>query len=114
MIAFTLASPEIFRQLMPAHAFTSKHWHAWLAHVKYFSAMMAPSFTDLSICRLDGLIYRAQTLFLDIPEYSQLWKFKNHAIQHLPYDIKLFGPPRLYWCMRYEAKNQENLLGLYI
>ena len=107
MIAFALASPELFRSLMPHHALQSSHWRAWLAHVKYFTAMMQPSFTDSSIRQLDGLIYRAQTLFLQIPDYSNLWKFKNHIAQHVPYDIKLFGPPRFYWCMRFEAKNQE-------
>jgi len=107
MIPFALASPEIFRPLMPANALLSPHWTAWLAHVKYFSAMMQSSFTDASIRRLDGLIYRAQTLFLRIADYSSLWKFKNHITQHVPYDIKLFGPPRFYWCMRFEAKNQE-------
>ena len=107
MIPFALASPELFRVLMPAHALNSPHWTAWLAHVKYFSAMMQPSFTDSSIRRLDGLIYHAQKLFLKISDYSSLWKFKNHIVQHIPYDIKLFGPPRFYWCMRYEAKNQE-------
>jgi len=107
MIAFALASPELLRTIMPAHALESAHWKAWLAHVKYFTAMMQSSFTDDSIRRLDGLIYRAQTLFLQISDYSSLWKFKNHIVQHVPYDIKLFGPARFYRCMRFEAKNQE-------
>ena len=37
-----------------------------------------------------------------------MWKPKNHFAQHIPADIKLFGPPRTYWCMRFQAKNQDH------
>jgi hypothetical protein len=80
----------------------------WSAHVQYFTAMMASTFTDASIAALDGMIFRAQELFLAIEAYSSLWKPKNHFAQHVPNDIKTFGPPRTYWCMRFEAKNQEH------
>ena len=50
----------------------------------------------------------AQKRFLGIPAYSMLWKPKNHFATHIPGDILRFGPPRTYWCMRFEAKNQEH------
>ena len=52
------------------------------------------------------MIQKAQTLFIQL--YPHLWKPKNHFAQHIPADIKRFGPPRTYWCMRFEAKNQEH------
>ena len=76
--------------------------------VKYFSALMATRFTESSIYALDALLHDAQEKFLAISMYSELWKPKNHFVQHLPADIKLFGPPRTFWCMRFEAKNQES------
>ena len=30
---------------------------------------------------------------------------KLHALLHLPYQIRLLGPPRYAWCYRYESKN---------
>ena len=79
-----------------------------MSHVSYFSALMKPEFTDASIDAVDELICDAQKCFLDIEAYSRLWKPKNHFAQHIPSDIKLFGPPRTYWCMRFEAKNQDH------
>ena len=108
MLHFVLHSLEVLRPLMPVEAMQSPEWKAWVAHVQYFAAMMKPSFTDESIGLLDDMIYKAQTLFLGIKAYDQLWKPKNHFVQHIPSDIKRFGPPRTYWCMRFEAKNQEH------
>ena len=108
MLQFTLHSLEILRPLMTDAQRSSAEYQAWLAHVRYFSALMKPHFTDASIDAVDDLIYYAQKLFLRIPAYSQLWKPKNHFAQHIPADIKLFGPPRTYWCMRFEAKNQDH------
>jgi hypothetical protein len=70
--------------------------------------MMKTHFTQQSIIDLDNLIWDAQEKFLSIVEYSQLWKPKNHFVQHIPADILLYGPPRNFWCMRFEAKNQEH------
>ena len=107
-IIFVLHSLEIMRPLLSTQALASAEYAAWSAHVQYFTAMMASTFTDASIAALDGMIFRAQELFLAIEAYSSLWKPKNHFAQHIPNDIKTFGPPRTYWCMRFEAKNQEH------
>ena len=108
MLHFVLHSLEILRPLLSAVALQSAEYKAWVAHVHYFAALMKRSFTDATISAVDALIYRAQRLFLGIAAYSELWKPKNHFAQHIPGDIRLFGPPRTYWCMRFEAKNQDH------
>ena len=108
MLQFVIHSLEIMRPIMPAAALLSPEYAAWVAHVKYFSALMANTFTESSIQALDDLIHDAQEQFLAIAHYSELWKPKNHFAQHFPADIRLFGPPCTYWCMRFEAKNQEH------
>jgi len=55
---------------------------------------------------LDRLIVEHQQLFLSVPEYQGLWKPKHHFAQHVPMDIRRYGPPRHYWCMGFEAYNQ--------
>ena len=109
MLAFALASVEIFRPLLPAAAFASNEYAAWVAHIHYFQLLMARRFSDASIATLAAAIKTAQDLFLSITGYrTYLWKPKNHFAQHFPVDTKRFGPPRNYWCMRFEAKNQEH------
>ena len=75
-------------------------------HVKYVAALLQHSFTEAAIRAVDKLIMEQQELFLSIEEYEELWKPKNHYAQHLPLDTIRFGPPRGYWCMRFEAMYQ--------
>ena len=96
----------LLRPILSKAGLASKEWQAWVAHTEYFVAMMKSEFTDASIALLDEMIQKAQTLFIQL--YPHLWKPKNHFAQHIPADIKRFGPPRTYWCMRFEAKNQEH------
>jgi len=108
MLQFVIHSVEILRPLMSNAAQASPEWKAWVAHIKYLQALMKMHFTIETIRQLDELIIDAQRLFLDIENYAGLWKPKNHFAQHFPSDILRFGPPRGYWCMRFEAKNQEH------
>jgi hypothetical protein len=108
MLQFALHSVEIFRPLVPQAAQSHPIWKAWVAHTRYFQACMKTSFTTTEVHQLDSLINKAQRLFLDIPEYSKMWKPKSHFAQHIPPDIFMFGPPRGVWCMRFEAKNYEH------
>ena len=72
MLQFVIHSLEIMRPIMPAAALLSPEYAAWVAHVKYFSALMANTFTESSIEALDDLIYDAQEQFLAIAHYSEL------------------------------------------
>ena len=104
---FAINSIERIRPLMPTEALRSKEWYAWSAHVAYITALMKPSFTVGSLRQLNAMIMKFHSLFLSIPAYKSIWKPKNHFEAHMPLDILNFGPPRGYWCMRFEAKNQE-------
>ena len=106
MMSFVTQSLTLLRPILSKAGLASKEWQAWVAHTEYFVAMMKSEFTDASIALLDEMIQKAQTLFIQL--YPHLWKPKNHFAQHIPADIKRFGPPRTYWCMRFEAKNQEH------
>ena len=108
MLQFVINSLEIFRPLLSAAARASAEYQAWVAHLTYFRLLLQRQFTDASITQLAEAIKVAQSKFLDITAYAKLWKPKNHFAQHFPTDIRHFGPPRFYWCMRFEAKNQEH------
>jgi len=108
MLQFVIHSVEIMRPLMSSAAQASPEWKAWVAHVKYFQALMKMHFTMETVRQLDDLIIDAQEKFLAIEIYAGLWKPKNHFAQHFPSDVLMFGPPRGFWCMRFEAKNQEH------
>ena len=57
---------------------------------------------------MPGVGARAEKKFESVTAYKKAksWKLKHHLMQHLAVDILNFGPPRLYWCMRFEAMNQ--------
>lgn len=107
LYAFTVSSLPFFRSILPAQALDSPEWKAWVAHADYFSSMMQWSFTQDSIYQLDSKIRLAQKLARKVKSYRALWKPKNHFVQHIPRAITKFGPCRLFWCMRYEAKHKE-------
>lgn len=88
---------------------TKEHivWRSWVAHVEYFVRLMQISFTLEGLQVLEEKIIHAHTLFLQIPEFAKLWLPKHHFSLHFVEDIRRFGPARFYWCMRFEAKNQE-------
>ena len=104
MLQFTIYSLEILRPLLPAAAFESKEYLAWAAHVLYFRVLLRRRFTEATVKKLDCMIYDAQKKFLAVPHYRPLWKPKNHFAQHIPADIRRFGPPVGYWCMRFEGR----------
>jgi len=79
-------------------------WICWLAHLDYFNILLSFSFTDAAVVHLDRLIVRHQTLFAAC--YPGYWKPKMAMVCHFPMDILRGGPPRLLWCMRFEAMNQ--------
>ena len=89
----------------PANQLGSDEWHCLTLHVKIISLMMQHSLTESQIILLDDYIFQHQTLFLKIPSYQDLFKPKHHMATHIPLDALRFGPPRHYWCMRFETMN---------
>lgn len=107
MIQVVSASVELMGCLMTPAQKEDPVWLSWLAHVDYFVCLMQTSFTEQQLDELDRKIIHAHTLFLGVTEFQQLWLPKHHFALHFVEDVRRFGPPRSYWCMRFEAKNQE-------
>ena len=104
-LRFTLHSIEIIGPLIADH-WDDPIWQCWLLHVHYVSLLMQHSISAVQISLADELIYKHQEAFLKIEEYTYLYKPKHHFACHFPPDILNFGPPRHYWCMRFESMNQ--------
>ena len=117
MLQVAINSVELLRPLLQGRTLTERGktlpamrsdiWLCWTYHVRYLEVMMRSSFTEASISLLSKLITLQGELFQKIPMYKHLWKPKNHFARHIVTQIRMFGAPRNYWCMRFEAKNQE-------
>jgi hypothetical protein len=55
---------------------------------------------------LDVAIVNFNKLYLKVPQFADRMRPKHHFLTHTSTDIINFGPPRIYWCFAYEAKNQ--------
>ena len=106
MLVVAMHSIELLRPFLPADAMTKPFWRSWVLHVEILSCILKPSFTYPELLRLQDTIVEWHTQFHLVPEYKGFWVPKFHWAMHLPLDIWRFGPPRLNWCMTYEAKNQ--------
>ena len=104
-LRFTLHSVEVLGPLLGKHK-ASAVWQCWLKHVHYVSMLMQHHISRAQVEIIDRLIFEHHKQFLSIPEYIELYKPKHHFATHFPIDILNFGPPRHYWCMRFEALNQ--------
>ena len=99
-------SIEILRPFLPRNAISFPFWLSWVKHVEILTCVLKPSFTYPELLRLQDTLCDWHTNFFLVDEYKEFWKPKFHWAMHLPLDIWRFGPPRLNWCMAYEAKNQ--------
>lgn len=104
VLDFTLHSLVILRPLIKD--LQDPVFRSWKMMVSITMLCMQQTFTVAHAHSLAALIEQHQRLFLSIPEYAQLFKPKHHFCAHIPLDILRFGPPRQYWCMRFEALNQ--------
>ena len=112
MLVFSLMSLEIMKPFIPPNA-REDHpfWEVWVQQVHILQTLMKPSFTYQELVELDEAVFRMFTKFDEVPEYKDYWRPKFHFASHAALDILRFGPPRLNWCMMYEAKNQPMKRG---
>ena len=105
MLTFALHSPQIFRDVgVPAD---DPALLCWLDHMEYLRLLMKHSITQEEVLEIDRLITKHQEGLKSLSKiYPNIWKPKHHYVCHIPLDILHFGPPRHYWCMRFEAMNQ--------
>ena len=105
MLIVAMHSIELLRPFLPANAMAHPFWRSWVLHVEILSCIMKPSFTYPQLLRLQETICEWREQFSLVDEYKGFWVPKFHWAMHLPLDIWRFGPPRLNWCMAYEANN---------
>lgn len=108
MLHLVPSSVELIGQLMTEQQKQHDVWRSWILHVDYFLLLLQVSFTTASLELLQQRIIIAHQAFLAVPEFNKLWTPKHHFSLHFVEDIKRFGPPRFYWCMRFESKNKEH------
>jgi hypothetical protein len=104
MLTFALHSPALFRQLGVPDSDVC--FQCWLTHLEYVSILMQHSISAADLKRADNLIKDHHRRLRSIILYQAIWKPKNHFACHFAVNIQRFGPPRHFWCMRFEALNQ--------
>ena len=106
VMEFALCSLHVFEPLIPEECRLHPAWISWKLHFEMLVLLLGSSFTPEQVMQLDAVIYAWMCNFLSIAEYEHIWKPKFHWLSHFPQHIIEWGPPRLYWCMRFEAFNQ--------
>ena len=104
MLSFAVHSPSIFRSLGVPDGDAA--FQCWLTHLDYFTICLQHQITEAEVIELDRLVQSHHAQLRSIPSYAGIWKPKNHFACHFALNIRRFGPPRHYWCMRFEALNQ--------
>jgi len=80
-------------------------WNFFLTLLKIVDLIMAYTFTENSILNLKQLIKQHNYLYVIL--FGDNLKPKHHFLIHYPTIIQYSGPPRSYWCMRFEGKHKE-------
>ena len=107
VMSFMVYGRAMLLPILPTGVLQHRIWKCFELHTQYFSILLQTSFSRADIVQLDKLIYTQQEMFLAIPQYSQLWRPKNHYAQHFPIDIINFGPPTFYSELKYEMRHQR-------
>ena len=104
VLEFTVHSLHALAPIIqqPAHHV----WQSWKTLVMLLRLLMEREFSRAQVCLVDEIVQLHQTNFKKVPEYEDLFLPKHHFCTHIPVDILNFGPPRRFWCMRFEAMNQ--------
>ena len=75
-------------------------------HCKVLALCLKDEYSLAEIRHLQVLMLEQHLLLKKVhPKLAKRHKF--HFTLHIPSQILQFGPPRTYWCMRFEAKHQE-------
>ncbi|XP_031359195.1 uncharacterized protein LOC116182794 isoform X1 [Photinus pyralis] len=76
-------------------------WIFYIITVQILEMMLNRVFTTQSIAYLSILIEEHHTMFIEL--FKQHLRPKYHILLHYPSVIRMIGPPRHYWSMRFEG-----------
>ncbi|XP_042150799.1 uncharacterized protein LOC121838551 [Ixodes scapularis] len=93
--------PQLFGDLVREG---DKHWQVYLIYCEIVDIILAEQIPTDCIDYLQVQITEFLRLFTEQYPQKHL-KTKLHYLLHYPEFIYLFGPPRRYWAMRFEAKH---------
>lgn len=80
-------------------------WNFYLMLLKIVDCLLSYEFTNNSIINLKQLITQHNYLYVTL--FNDTLKPKHHNLIHYPTVIEHSGPPRHYWCFRFEGKHKE-------
>ena len=75
-------------------------------HIKVLLLLLKDRFSLREVKHLQMVLLQQHIKLREVhPALAKRHKF--HMTLHIPSEILQFGPPRHYWCMRFEAKHQD-------
>lgn len=80
-------------------------WELFRLLLKITDILLSYTFTENAISYLKQLISQHNLLYLTL--FDDNLKPKHHFLVHYPTIIQNSGPPRHYWCFRFEGKHRE-------
>ena len=83
---------------------TDEKFNNFLEIIRIFQFLMSDEFSLKEIDDLTDKIEKYLTAFKSLYENQKIIP-KQHFLIHYPSIIRKFGPPKLYWTMRFEAKH---------
>ena len=82
-------------------------WKSLCCFCTYFHELMGTSFTLSELQTIERKQWRYLSVFIEAYGKEMVVP-KFHFAGHMPFETWRYGPFRLLWCMRFEAKNQEH------
>jgi len=80
-------------------------WNFFLTLLKMIDILLSYTFTESTIIHLKQLIIQHNSMYIRL--FNDTLKPKHHFLIHYPTIIEYSGPPRHYWCFRFEGKHKE-------
>lgn len=80
-------------------------WNFVIILLKIVELLLSYKFTESSIIYLEQLIKDHNFLYSQL--FNDRLKPKHHFLIHYPNIIRESGPPRHFWCFRFEGKHKE-------
>lgn len=80
-------------------------WQFFLILIKLIDILLSNTFNQSAILHLKNLIMQHNSLYISL--FNDTLKPKHHFLVHYPTIIQYSGPPRHFWCFRFEAKHRE-------